>query len=259
MNIKTSIKQVGINIRKLLLVNNNFALMYYYQKIWQPKPHRLEAVLDDFAKGKKDFFFIQVGGNDGFQNDLICKFVKRYRWKGLTIEPQKAPFETLQTIYQNDAITPVNVAIDGTTRTRKLYKVAFTNARWASGISSFLKSHLEEKIESGYIEGKAKKTGIKLPENKADWITYDEVKCVPFAELIKTYEIKKIDLLQIDTEGFDYEILKLFKFDTILPKAIIFESENLSEADLLECKNWLGEKGYEFQTFGGDTFGLLKK
>ena len=30
--------------------------------------------------------------------------------------------------------------------------------------------------------------------------------------------------MQIDTEGFDYEILKLFQFNTFLPKIIIFES-----------------------------------
>ncbi len=257
MNIKTSIKQIGVRIRKSLLTNNNPLLMQYYQRIWRPKPNRLEAFLDDFAKGKPDFFFMQVGGNDGFQNDLICKFVKRYRWNGITIEPQKAPFETLQLIYQNDGVIPVNVAIDKEATTRKLYKVAFTNARWASGISSFLKSHLEEKIANGYIEKKAKKTGIELPENQSDWITYDEVKCVPFSELIEEHKIHKIDLLQIDTEGFDYEILKLFKFDTILPKAIIFESENLSKEDLAECKLWLGEKGYQFQTFGGDTLGVL--
>ena len=76
---------------------------------------------------------------------------------------------------------------------------------------------------------------------------------------MKNYEVQKIDLLQIDTEGFDYEILKLFKFDRVLPKAIIFESENLSKADLSECTNWLSEKGYKFQTFGGDTLGVLKK
>jgi hypothetical protein len=69
---------------------------------------------------------------------------------------------------------------------------------------------------------------------------------------------QKIDILQIDTEGFDYEILKLFQFNTFLPKIIIFESENLSAADLAECKTWLGEKGYVFEGFGGDTLGVLK-
>jgi FkbM family methyltransferase len=258
MNIKTAIKTPLIQFRKTLLTNNFFGLMYYYQNIWQPKPNTVAAVLDDFAKKNKDVFFVQVGGNDGFQNDLICKFVKRYRWSGITIEPQIKPFESLKQIYQKDAVMPVNAAIDSENRTRKLYKIAFTNARWASGLSSFLRSHLEEKIENGYIEKKAKKTGIPLPKDKADWIGFDEIQCLTFETIFQKNNVQKIDVLQIDTEGFDYEILKLFKFNTFLPKIIIFESENLSTADLAECKAWLSAKGYALSDFGGDTLGILK-
>jgi FkbM family methyltransferase len=257
MNIKTAIKTPFIQFRKTLLSNNFFGLMYYYQHIWTPKSNTIAAVLDDFSKKSKDVFFVQVGGNDGFQNDLICKFVKGYRWSGITIEPQIKPFESLKQIYKKDAVTPVNAAVDGENRTRKLYKVAFTDARWASGLSSFLKSHLEEKIEDGYIEKKAKKTGIALPKDKADWIGFDEIECLTFETIFKQNNVQKIDVLQIDTEGFDYEILKLFKFDTFLPKIIIFESENLSAADLTECKVWLRAKGYGFEAFGGDTLGVL--
>jgi FkbM family methyltransferase len=258
MNIKTAFKTPFIQFRKTLLSNNFFGLMYYYQYIWQPKPNSLETILDDFSKKNKDIFFVQVGGNDGFQNDLICKFVKRHCWSGITIEPQLKPFESLKQVYQKDTVTPVNAAIDSENRTRNLYKVAFTDARWASGLSSFLKSHLEEKIENGYIERKAKKTGITLPKDKADWISFDEIDCLTFETIFQKNNVQKIDILQIDTEGFDYEILRLFKFDIFLPKIIIFESENLSATDLAECKTWLGAKGYVFEGFGGDTLGVLK-
>lgn len=258
MNIKTGIKSPLIQLRKRLLSNNFFGLMYYYQHIWTPKPNTIAAVLDDFSKKNKAVFFVQVGGNDGFQNDLICKFVKRYRWSGITIEPQLKPFESLKQIYQKDAVTPVNAAIDSENRNRKLYKIAFTDARWASGLSSFLRSHLEEKIDNGYIEKKAKKTGIPLPKAKADWIGFDEIECLTFETIFQKNNVQKIDVLQIDTEGFDYEILKLFKFNAFLPKIIIFESENLSATDLAECKNWLNAKGYALSAFGGDTLGILE-
>lgn len=258
MNFKTAIKTPFIQLRKSWLSNNFPPLIWYYQRIWQPKSHCLEYLIDAFAKANPQLFFVQVGGNDGFQNDLICKFVKRYRWQGLTIEPQGKPFQTLQKIYQNDNVTPINTAIDSQNQTRKLYKVAFTDARWASGLSSFLKSHLQEKIENGYIEKKAKRTGISVPKNKENWIDYDEINCLTFNSIFQQNNVQQIDLLQIDTEGYDYEILKLFPFGKYLPKMIIFESENLSNSDLNECKFWLGEKGYDFQRFGGDTVGVLK-
>ncbi|MFT5834286.1 MAG: FkbM family methyltransferase [Cognaticolwellia sp.] len=258
MNFKTAIKTPFSQLRKKLLSNNFFGLMYYYQYIWQPKPNSLAAILDGFSKKNKNTFFVQVGGNDGFQNDLICKFVKRHRWEGITIEPQVKPFQSLTEIYKKDKVTPVNAAIDSENKTRKLYKIAFTDARWASGLSSFLRSHLEEKIKDGYIEKKAKKTGISLPKDKSDWIGSEKINCLTFETIFKKYAVQKIDILQIDTEGFDYEILKLFQFNTFLPKIIIFESENLSDSDLAECKVWLHSKGYDFQTFGGDTLGVLK-
>ena len=40
---------------------------------------------------------------------------------------------------------------------------------------------------------------------------------------MKTYKIKKIDLLQIDTEGYDAEIILNIDFDLMKPKIIRFE------------------------------------
>ncbi len=258
MNLKTAVKSLFIELRKRWLSKNFLPLMWYYQHVWQPKAHRLEAVIDNFAKANRNLFFVQVGGNDGFQNDLICKFVKRYRWQGLTIEPQQKPFLTLQKIYKKDKVKPINAAIDSQNRSRKLYKIAFTDARWASGLSSFLKSHLEEKIDNGYIEKKATKTGIKLPNDKAKWIDFDTIDCLTFDTIFEQEEVINIDFLQVDVEGYDYEILKLFPFQKYTPKMIVFESENLSTSDYSECKLWLESKGYDLQTFGGDTLALLK-
>ena len=257
--VRQFFKTQFVALRKQLLADNFFALMFYYQRVWQPKPNSLEAFLEDYSANKKDFFFLQVGGNDGFQNDPICKFVKRHRWAGITVEPQAAPFRTLQEIYKKDAVTPINAAIDVENRTRKLYKVAFTDARWASGISSFLRSHLEQKIEDGYIERKARKSGIELPENKENWIAYDEVQCLTFGQLFDDCGVRHLDLLQIDTEGFDYEILKMFPFERLMPKILIFERENLSQQQQNECNAWLAGLGYSLKTFAGDTVGLLQK
>ena len=79
-----------------------------------------------------------------------------------------------------------------------------------------------------------------------------------FDAIFEQTKVVRIDLLQIDVEGYDYEILKLFPFDKFLPTIIIFESENLSESDRIECNNWLKAKGYKLRQFGGDTLATLK-
>ncbi len=195
--------------------------------------------------------------NDGFQNDQICKFAKRHRWQGITIEPQKKAFQSLQAIYKKDKVIPINGAIDSKNQTRKLYKVAFTDARWASGLSSFLKKHLEDKIKDGYIERKAKKTGTPLPSNTSKWIDHDIINCLTFETIFNQQKVNSIDLLQVDTEGFDFEIVKRFPLHTFQHKVIIFESENLSPSDLNDCKKLLQQYNYQFKNFGGDTLAYL--
>lgn len=62
--------------------------------------------------------------------------------------------------------------------------------------------------------------------------------------LLLKYAIKKIDLLVIDTMGFDFEILKMFPFDTIKPSIIHFEHSLLSPEDQISCFKQLTTLGY---------------
>ena len=48
-----------------------------------------------YAKGIEDFFFIQVGANDGRNGDPIFSLVTELGWKGILLEPQKLVFENL--------------------------------------------------------------------------------------------------------------------------------------------------------------------
>ena len=47
-------------------------------------------------------------------------------------------------------------------------------------------------------------------------------------KIINDSNYNSIDLLQIDTEGFDYEVLKMFDFNTYRPVIIQYEHFHLS-------------------------------
>ena len=55
-----------------------------------------------------------------------------------------------------------NTAIDKKAGMRKLYKVAFTNDRWATGLASFQKEDIQRMIDAGYIERMSKENNIKI-------------------------------------------------------------------------------------------------
>lgn len=60
------------------------------------------------------------------------------------------------------------------------------------------------------------------------------VKCLTFEELCEMHNIQKVELLQIDTEGLDYEIVNSIDFNKIDIRSLIFESWQFDQDDLNE-------------------------
>lgn len=54
--------------------------------------------------------------------------------------------------------------------------------------------------------------------------------CTSLIQLVKDHDLFGLDYLQIDTEGFDDEIIKMIDFSIIKPKLIKFELVHLSKS-----------------------------
>jgi hypothetical protein len=54
---------------------------------------------------------------------------------------------------------------------------------------------------------------------------------ISFETLLDRFKWSKLDLLQVDAEGFDAEIIKMFPFDRLKPAIIHFEA-NILKAEL---------------------------
>lgn len=253
--MKRGIKRLLLRIRISLLASNSFILRLYYHLFWKPKTGSIDEVIDQFSKSRKgrSLTFIQVGSNDGFQNDPICKFIKRDDWTGALVEPQKAVLPTLSKIYRKNKVEVMGVAISEKVETRTLYKLQISEQRWATGLSSFVKQHIQDQIDSGYVASKIKKYGLSISQPESEWIGEEAVQCTTFEHILSTpHFLTGLDLLVVDTEGFDYEILKLFPFDRIKPRMLIYEAANLSSEDLEKSKALLKSAGYSLETFPPD-------
>ena len=96
----------------------------------------------------------------------------------------------------------------------------------------------------------------KMPDIEKH-ITKDKIRCLTLTSLLNNHHVKKIDLLIIDTEGYDYQILKQIPFDKIKPKIIIFEDRHLPLHQKEYCKELLIKNGY-FLVRGIDCLACLK-
>ncbi|HCY74466.1 MAG TPA: hypothetical protein DHV28_00965 [Ignavibacteriales bacterium] len=245
-------------IFKKAIYENDILFKLYFNYLYKPKD-KLEKFINEFSRLKKnDLFFIQIGANDGHWNDPIYKFIRRDNWAGILIEPQKTIFERLINNYKNiKNLSFENAAIDAVEGEKSLFKISFSNSQWASGISSFIKNYVQKLIDAGYIERMSEAEKIILPSNREEWISEEKVKVTTLNNLINKYQVKKIDLIMIDAEGYDFEIIKTIPFELVKPTIIIYEHSHFDGTTKNECLEYLKKMGYKLVQTDSDTIAEL--
>lgn len=197
----------------------------------------------------KDFFFIEIGAYDGKYLDPIWKYIKKYNWHGILVEPIPEIFERLKKNYEGRNVILENVAISNRNGKRKMYLVDLEQdgmeksfCGYAQAINSFGKKVWLRKKRSPEMRKMFEE--IVLP-NMKEII----VKCMTLSSLMKKHGIKKVDLLQIDIEGYDYEILKTLDFK---PTIVHYENMNLGDKKE-ECFRFMQDKGYKVENQHSNT------
>jgi|GEM_PF-1551589 FkbM family methyltransferase len=209
---------------------------------------------------KHQLNIVVVGANDGKTNDPIYEFVMRRSGATniLLIEPNKPLLPYLQSNYsQHPSHQIVNCAI-GKEGTLTLYAVkqevwnlfqpayakGWPSYRAATGITSAIKSHIEEALV------------------RQNLVTDDaiDVLNVPAKELKTLLEELKwptpIDVLQIDAEGYDDVVIYNSNLSYTRPKLIYFESNNMPKEKGKSLKNYLSKQWYNSYNLGRDTLAV---
>lgn len=193
--------------------------------------------------------FIVIGANDGVNSDPLFPVLRRDLAQGIVIEPQPEVFRKLVKSYAGfPGVTCRNVAVHPTETTAPLYYIDVSKARGpipshVSGMATFDRAVLE----------------TSRPEIGAEFDTVlstQQVECVPLEAIYE--QLGRVpDVLQIDTEGFDYEIIKTIPFDDP-PRIVHFETKHLSDSDFSACVETLVEQRYTFVFQRFDATAVLR-
>ena len=247
--LKNIVKKSGYRIIKEDFLNK------YYHNNNDPK-YRLSGDLNPLEQLfykyiKDDFFFIQIGANNGQRYDPIHHLLLREREyiKGIAIEPVKEYYEELTVTYQDfPQIKLLKTAIHNTDFEAVIYKIdpALKNIpEHLKGMSSFDRSNFT-------------KDGISTTD-----IITETVPCISFMDLIESEKITTLHLLQIDAEGYDVEIVKSIDFKKIKPLIINFEHRwqyNLiADSELFTVLKTLIDNGYQIVLNGNDALAYLQE
>ncbi|MBE7414623.1 MAG: FkbM family methyltransferase [Deltaproteobacteria bacterium] len=191
-------------------------------------------------------FVVQVGAMDGRTFDPVHEFIKRFGWGGLLIEPVREHFEKLKETYrENPGIAFSNVAVAGHCGTIELFRVPSEHVaegrvpRWGLGAASVY----------------ADRNALSFPEIRP-FVVKEEVPCMTLPEILKQHGVSKIDILQIDTEGFDYQVLKQLDFSAFHPRVINMEIVNIPKSERTPCKRLLDLHGYTYVKAGYDLLAI---
>jgi FkbM family methyltransferase len=171
---------------------------------------KIDSLLDTLFEEKKISNLIQIGANDGTRFDILNSYIKKHKTKSILVEPIKENYEKLKKNYKDcDFISFENSAISVNDEISFLYKV---NEKYVKnydnhipGITSFNKEHLL-------------KHGVKNRH-----IVCENVSSINMKDLITKYQLKSLDLLYVDAEGYDGKIIIDFLMTTNMKPVIILE------------------------------------
>jgi FkbM family methyltransferase len=129
--------------------------------------------------------FVHIGANDGSSGDPLRHLIQRGEMKGLLVEPQPEPFARLQANYAH---------LDG---------LAFENAAVTDfeGPVEMLTASSRTTIGSLTPE----RTILHLHDGALERVTVDGRR---FDTIVSDHGLERFDMLQTDTEGYDYKVLR---------------------------------------------------
>jgi FkbM family methyltransferase len=203
----------------------------------------LDMVLSHYRQTHPRVCYMQVGAFDGVSGDPIYPLIEKHALTGFLIEPQPDAFERLKANYApfGRSFVFVNAAVAANDGCVPIYivKREADGPEWLHQIASFDRSIVM-------------KHAAEVPGLEA-MIQVETVRSVTFGTLFREFGIDRIDLLQIDAEGYDAEILRLYDVRSRKPAIVRFEHKHLRDREHEQALRELIDCGYKIAVCGGDT------
>lgn len=201
------------------------------------------------AKQQAEVCVLQIGANDGEQADPVAYFIRKHGWRAVLVEPVPSIFAQLRQNYAGCAdINFVNAAISAQDEVRAFYYLDDPRDElpaWARGLGSFLR----DEVVNHQVPGR----------NILDYLRQIDVPCLALASLLAQHHVDRVDVLVIDTQGYDHHIVKQIPFDRIRPRIVIYEHMFLSTEDRRACDALLQVQGYVLESDRWDVLGTLSE
>jgi FkbM family methyltransferase len=159
----------------------------------------------------KKGFFVEAGANDGINQSNTYILEKSYGWSGILVEPSKTAYEACLVNRQNS----------------KTYNFCLTS------------EEMDDSIIYGDFDGNLMSSvdGKRLNRKNTT-----PVKTITLQKLFDINNIKYVDFFSLDTEGYEFEVLKGIDFSRVFIEKMIIE---IYEHNKQEIFDFLKKEGYK--------------
>jgi len=209
------------------------------------KIYMIPNLISTFLQSNPTATILQIGGNDGIQDDFIKPILSEYNNVTLhTLEPIPQFYKELCNTYKDyKNVHCHNCAITTASGTDFINYIPFNHSMpiWLKGCSSFftdkniIDPYWQNICNDTNLTNYLKNNIIKLPVNT-----------LTFNHFVTQQNINKIDILVIDTEGYECEILKQINLSQFTPHIIILEFHNHSDQDKNTITDILKSNNYTY-------------
>ena len=215
--------------RNLLYKIKNFKVQYIEikQSELQKDNYMSQYGQDKFIAEHFNFLkngvFIDIGANDGKTLSNTYFLEKELSWSGLAVEPSPKVFKRLKV---NRNCILLNACISDESGTAEFLELSGHTEMLSGLVDKYHQKHLK-RIDDEINEFSGEKNYIQVP-------------CYRLEDIMKEYKLNKIDYLNIDIEGGEFDLLRSINFDNI--EIDVIGVENNYKED--KIKNYLHGYGY---------------
>jgi len=191
---------------------------------------------------RKEKIFIEIGSCDF---DTLNHFANE-GWSGFIIDPMK---KYLNNIPRKEGVKYLPIAIDHVKGERIIHYAEdniVDQDKDFAGMSTFIPLNERDwgcrNVKGGKMDFLSGKMLIQTDT---------------FRNVIRDYSIERIDFLKIDTEGYDFEILKSFPWDNVLLRPKIIKVEHYHVVNgISEITKYLEDRSYHVYTEVHDLYAI---
>jgi FkbM family methyltransferase len=225
---------------------------YLSSHLWQSKSKGNECLRSfclDLSRILPNPVFVKIGANDGVTGDPCSDILlANLNWRGLLIEPVPDCFDRLKANFKDAGRFSWEQVAVGSAEGEITFFYVDPKANqslpslpvWFDQLGSFDRNHIVKHLD-----------GVLEP-----FILERKVPVWPLSALLKKSNIQEVHLLHIDTEGYDYEVLKTLDFSLHAPLSIFIEHKHVANTQKTEMRRLLRKEGYSLQDCGGDYFAV---